>query len=241
LKYVVGDIHGEITKLKNLIQKISNIDTKPEFIFIGDYIDKGENAKATLDYLDLFRKNFPCVFLLGNHEYFWKQAEKNLNYLLNYGAKSTIHSFGFSDLVETKNFLFDRYKDLFNLMTDYYIVDAYFISHSGIDPQKYFTNDLNEIPTISFLFNRYSFIKEESYFQKKYKVIFGHTAFYKPYYDLYKIGIDTAACYLLSQPLTAFCIDNSMFINSHGQQYNLDSLPINACANIVRNKTNLIL
>ena len=119
-------------------------------------------------------------------------------------------------------------------MTDYYIVDSYFISHSGIDPQKYFINELNEIPTVSFLFNRYSFIKEESYFQKKYKVIFGHTAFYKPYYDLYKFGIDTAACYLPSPPLTAFCIENSMFIISHGQQYNLDSLPINACANIVR-------
>jgi hypothetical protein len=40
-------------------------------------------------------------------------------------------------------------------------------------------------------------------------VIFGHTGFYYPYSNEYKIGVDTAACFLETQPLTAFCIENN--------------------------------
>jgi serine/threonine protein phosphatase 1 len=236
MKYIVGDIHGEISKLKILIRLICSQDRLPEFIFIGDYIDKGENAKATLDFLDLIRKQFPCVFLLGNHEYYWKNAKDHKDYLLKYGGKNTIHSFGYKTIEETQSCLMDRYQDLFNLLIDFYIIDSYFITHSGIDPQLYFIENFNEIPTVSYLFNRYSFIQQECFFQKKYQIIFGHTAFFEPYTDSYKIGIDTAACYLPHQPLSAFCIEKKEFFNSHGKQYLLGSLPKNSCANIVRNK-----
>ena len=236
MRYVVGDIHGEISKLKILIQSICKQDNLPEFIFLGDYIDKGENAKETLDYLDLFRKQFPCIFLVGNHEYYWKNAKKHESYLLKYGGRNTVQSFGYRTVKETQSCLMDRYQDLFNSLTNYHIADSFFITHSGVDPKQYFTENINEIPTEAYLFNRYSFIQQQCFFQKKYQIIFGHTAFFEPYTDFFKIGIDTAACYRTCQPLTAFCIENRVFFNSHGNRYLLDSMPKNSCANIVRNK-----
>ena len=47
MKFIIGDIHGEITKLKLLVKFIKDIDDKPELIFIGDYLDKGESSKKT--------------------------------------------------------------------------------------------------------------------------------------------------------------------------------------------------
>lgn len=241
MKYVIGDIHGEISKLKLLIEIICKNDNLPEFIFIGDYIDKGENSKKTLDHLDELRKNYKCIFLIGNHEYLWKNASNNKNYLFKYGAISTINSFGFKSIEETQTYILRKYENLFNLFVDYYQIDSYLIVHSGIQPEYYLIDDVINIPTESFLFNRYSFLQVEQYFQNKYKIIFGHTAFYEPYRDIYKIGIDTAACYINSQPLTAFCIDENIFYNSHNKKYSLEYLPENSCANIVRKKPSLIL
>ena len=45
MNFVIGDIHGEVTKLKSLIKLIDKNEANPSFIFIGDYIDKGEKFK----------------------------------------------------------------------------------------------------------------------------------------------------------------------------------------------------
>jgi serine/threonine protein phosphatase 1 len=67
---VIGDIHGEITKLKALISVLRDrglLDHK--LIFLGDYIDRGEDSVATLDYLTELKSRYPHLkFLKGNHE-----------------------------------------------------------------------------------------------------------------------------------------------------------------------------
>ena len=42
--FVVGDVHGEITLLKKLLEKLDR--EKQQLIFIGDLGDRGENSKA---------------------------------------------------------------------------------------------------------------------------------------------------------------------------------------------------
>ena len=98
MNYVVGDIHGEITKLETLINNILEQSKNPIFTFIGDYLDKGENPKAALDYLVGLNQKYQCNFILGNHEFLWLSVNSNNNakdYLIKYGAISTIKSFGF--------------------------------------------------------------------------------------------------------------------------------------------------
>jgi diadenosine tetraphosphatase ApaH/serine/threonine PP2A family protein phosphatase len=108
------------------------------------------------------------------------------------------------------------------------------ITHSGIPPELFMVN-LENIPCDRLLFNRYDFIStDQLYFGKR--VIFGHTGFYSPYFDGFKIGIDTAACYLEEQPLTAFCIEDEFFIDSGKNIVKLTNLDQTFCPAIPRVK-----
>ncbi|MDR2459984.1 MAG: metallophosphoesterase [Deltaproteobacteria bacterium] len=68
--WIIGDIHGMIGPLKRVLEgiekSINDKDPLEKIIFIGDYIDHGENSKEVLD--KLMNITAPCVFLAGNHE-----------------------------------------------------------------------------------------------------------------------------------------------------------------------------
>ena len=68
----IGDIHGSIAALKKLMRAIkAKYDLKKvRLVFLGDYVDRGEDNKATLEYLIQLKKKYPhFVFLMGNHDY----------------------------------------------------------------------------------------------------------------------------------------------------------------------------
>ncbi|MGE4545406.1 MAG: metallophosphoesterase family protein [Pedobacter sp.] len=70
----VGDIHGCIDQLKNLIAKI-NPCPKDQLVFLGDYIDRGPDSRGVLEFLIDFQKQFPqTVYLRGNHEQLFLDA-----------------------------------------------------------------------------------------------------------------------------------------------------------------------
>ncbi|MBA3971211.1 MAG: serine/threonine protein phosphatase [Bacteroidetes bacterium] len=239
MTFVIGDIHGEISKLRTLINNILTIDSAASFVFIGDYIDKGEDAYSTLKFLQNLSNKHECVFLRGNHEYYWELLQDNkdhyADYLKKYGGLNTIHSINKNlSMYEVKVILFAEFSPLFLSLKNYHLADSYVITHSGI-PADLFSATLEDIPAEKLLFNRYDFIKK----QEQYKgntVIFGHTGFYSPYYDGYKIGIDTAACYLESQPLTAFCTSAEFFINSSNNIIQLSEINQSFCPAIPRVK-----
>ena len=66
----IGDIHGCFDPIKALIRTIEGYRNEVEdieYIFIGDYIDRGPSTKEVLDFLiDLKAKK---IFLMGNHEH----------------------------------------------------------------------------------------------------------------------------------------------------------------------------
>lgn len=66
-KFAIGDIHGRFDKLEDLMKKISPAE-EDTFIFLGDYIDRGPDAKKVIDYLLELSKISNCVFITGNHE-----------------------------------------------------------------------------------------------------------------------------------------------------------------------------
>lgn len=67
----VGDIHGNIRALDDLLNTIST-ELSPEdtLVFLGDYIDRGPNVRECVDrIIDLkATARFSVVTLLGNHE-----------------------------------------------------------------------------------------------------------------------------------------------------------------------------
>jgi serine/threonine protein phosphatase 1 len=239
LKFVVGDIHGEYTKLRLLIDNMLRYDQDGEFIFIGDYLDKGENPLRTIEYLNRFSKDYPCIFLRGNHEYYWEMLtedhDKYADYLRKYGAANTISSIDKNlSILGAKKMLIESFSLFFSSLINYVELENYIITHSGISPDCY-GGAMETIPVEKLLFNRYDFLStNQRYFGKR--VIFGHTGFYAPYYDSYKVGIDTAACYLEEQPLTAFCIESEVLINSNKEVLDLSAIDQFSCPIIPRVK-----
>ena len=70
----IGDIHGHLNLLDDLL---SQIEPKQEdqFVFLGDYIDRGPNSKGVIDALIDFKLlHSGTVFLRGNHEQMFLDA-----------------------------------------------------------------------------------------------------------------------------------------------------------------------
>lgn len=76
--YAVGDIHGRIDLLKEIVETIdtdiaeSGEDSRPLLIFLGDYIDRGSQTREVLDALIILqtREDIETLCLIGNHEAF---------------------------------------------------------------------------------------------------------------------------------------------------------------------------
>lgn len=65
--FAIGDIHGCATALDTLLSAI-RLGKDDKLVALGDYINKGPETKATLDYLlTLYNKGY-LIPLLGNHE-----------------------------------------------------------------------------------------------------------------------------------------------------------------------------
>lgn len=237
MRYVISDVHGEIRKLKSLINHISLRERNPELIFIGDYLDKGDNPKAVLDFIINLSQNVECTFLLGNHEYCWMKMQpgdlKTQEYLAKYGGITTLKSLGLTDFNEGRKKLMSEYGDFFSNLKPFWKTTNFIAVHSGIKPED-FSTEIEDIPVENLLFNRYNFISHDELFMKKYRIIFGHTGFFAPYVSKSKIGIDTAACFLANQPITSFCIDQMAMVNSDGLVRTLDDFDENSCPNIIR-------
>lgn len=237
MKFVIGDIHGEIGKLKRLIRILENLGIS-RLIFLGDYIDKGEDSKAVLDYLQQLSKRFDCIFLLGNHEYAWMKFIENgdfRDFILKYGGEKTIRDFRLSGLNirEARERIYLPYKKFFDELKKYAIEGDFCISHSGINPDFVHTSAWDRLDAKEFVFQRLNVIAYQKLFKGR-RLIFGHTAFKSPFYDGFKIGIDTGAFIDPGSPLTAFELDNEFFIDHLGKRQMLMDLAKSDYSDMIR-------
>jgi len=72
--YVIGDVHGRLDLLENLLARIhSELQRHPAdkttLVFVGDLIDRGPSSAQVLERLRAYKRpGISSVFLLGNHE-----------------------------------------------------------------------------------------------------------------------------------------------------------------------------
>lgn len=66
MTYAVGDIHGEVTLLKQLLALLPYRE-QDTLVFLGDYLDRGEDSVVTIQTLRALKREHPlCIFLRGN-------------------------------------------------------------------------------------------------------------------------------------------------------------------------------
>lgn len=209
--YAIGDIHGNFDKLESLLEIIGD-DFQAQFVFIGDYIDRGPKSKEVIDLLIEFSKNHKAIFLKGNHEAMLLEAEnKNsrefsqskdpfMLWLMNGGDETCKSYGGFKNIFVTHGHFL---KSLHN----YYETDHYIFVHAGLKPGKPLSKQSEE----DLLWIRDQFIIHPTDYYPEKIIIYGHTITnlcVSPYPD--KIGIDTGAGW--GGQLTAVKLPHQQFI-----------------------------
>jgi serine/threonine protein phosphatase 1 len=96
---VIGDIHGDLDCLMALIEALKLQAPQARWVFVGDYIDRGDQSLDVLKALREIAKERPeTVFLKGNHETmlldFLSSPETAGNRWMQHGGLQTIANFG---------------------------------------------------------------------------------------------------------------------------------------------------
>lgn len=101
--YAIGDVHGQLALLESLVDRI-RADTsrhplrRQVMVFVGDYIDRGPESAAVIEYLIRgLPRSFEVHCLMGNHEHallrFLADPSTMPHWLMN-GAAATLRSYG---------------------------------------------------------------------------------------------------------------------------------------------------
>lgn len=64
----IGDIHGGLNALKQLLNDRVKITLEDKIIFLGDYVDGWSDSANVVSYLIELAKDFECIFIRGNHD-----------------------------------------------------------------------------------------------------------------------------------------------------------------------------
>ncbi len=188
--FAIGDIHGCLSKLEDLLKRLP-INWKADIlIFLGDYVDRGPESCQVLELLLALDSSYPghIIFLKGNHEdMFLRYLDGDLSGLyLSIGGAETLKSYPKgSNGPEIPGAHMDFLKNL----RPYYETDHYIFVHAGLRPGL----PLKKQDPSDLMWIRSEFIRSSYDWGKK--VIFGHTPFSVPLIEKNKIGIDTGAVY----------------------------------------------
>ncbi len=129
---VCGDIHGQYSDLIRLFEA-GGYPPDVNYLFLGDYVDRGEQSIETICLLFCFKIKFSNTFFLlrGNHE-----------------CASLNREYGFYDECKRRYNvkLWKKFVDVFNCMPYTAIVeDKIIFMHGGLSPSLKNLGQLNEI------------------------------------------------------------------------------------------------
>ncbi len=141
-RFAIGDIHGCIDTLQKLIEDRIKLTKNDKLFFVGDYIDRGKNSKAVLDYLiRLQQEGYQLIPIKGNHEEMMLKArfdEFDFGLWLCNDGDTTLRNFGIRNPYKHGCCSFlkipDEYIDFINELP-YFNNDEedFFFVHAGIN------------------------------------------------------------------------------------------------------------
>ncbi len=223
---VIGDIHGGLRALKELIANIQ-INANDHLIFLGDYVDGWSESAQLIQFLIELEKTHKCDFIFGNHDAWchdWLENDLSNDIWLKHGGKSTIESYAeFSEsekmahlafFKRMKNYLVDSENRLF--------IHAGYSSMHGPEREHYQSNyrwDRTLRETALAVHGKVQ--KDDRVFPKRHKlfkeIYIGHTPTLEwgidhPWNRLNVWNLDTGAAFM--GKLSALDIDSKVYWQS---------------------------
>ncbi|MHA6731612.1 metallophosphoesterase family protein [Devosia sp. A369] len=211
--YAVGDIHGQIQILDDLLAQIEDdlrrhpID-RGKLIFTGDYIDRGADARAVIDRVSRLQENrfhgAEVICLRGNHEQWMIDFISGEDNLANWGVKGgseTLQSYDVPlddaelDLTDSatnarlRAILAEkmpvRHQHFLASLPLTHSHEGYFFVHAGVDPDR----PLNDQRDHDLIWIRDKFLTHPLPFGKV--VVHGHSCCAQVESHANRINIDT--------------------------------------------------
>ncbi len=206
--YAVGDIHGDIEKLEELLAELP-LRQGDRLVFLGDYVDRGPDAFGVVERLIQLQREWPCIFLLGNHESMfldflgWRGREYFGGdvFLMN-GGDRTLASYGYFDAEEPDQKSFElppEHEEFYRNLKLYHLEGDYLFVHAGIGRDLLGEADvgyaMRKAHPEDLLWDRTS---ADLPHKLGVTIVYGHTP--SPdmavrWNDPFSIGIDTGAVY----------------------------------------------
>lgn len=145
-QWIIPDIHGCFKTLQALFVDLIKPTAEDQIFFLGDYIDRGPDSKAVIDFIMNLQKSLPnVVALMGNHEdYLLKAHGYDLERKTVFGLKSrshmqkewekqgggtTLKSFG----VKWAADLPKSYIEWLSKLPHYHVLDTCILVHAGLN------------------------------------------------------------------------------------------------------------
>jgi len=220
--YVVGDIHGRLDLLEDLLAKIhAELQHRPAektlLVFVGDLIDRGPASAHVVERLRTYKRpGIRTVFLLGNHEEVLLRILAGDAQLITqwrwFGGSECLQSYGveperfehFTDeqaLTAVRGAIPKEHVKFLESFVDSCRFGDYLFVHAGIRPgvalEQQSQNDLRWI--------REPFLLDQR--DHGFVVVHGHTITDEPERLPNRIGIDTGA--YRTGVLTALGVDGT--------------------------------
>ncbi|HWF46895.1 MAG TPA: metallophosphoesterase family protein [Bryobacteraceae bacterium] len=205
--YAIGDIHGRLDlldKLFSLIEAdlVQRPVTRPIYVFLGDYIDRGKWSRETIDRLISHGAVHESIFLKGNHELIAVSClsdRTKMDQWLRLGGRETLASYGVAPELFTKRALVAAAQSAFHhalppahfrflggLRNSFACGDFFFV-HAGARPYI----ELSHQSESDLLWIRGEFLTSSHDFGKI--IVHGHTPASEAEIRRNRINIDTGA------------------------------------------------
>ncbi len=180
-RWVIPDIHGCVNTLKALIEEQIKPVRSDELYFLGDYIDRGPESRAVIDYIRAMQKNEYIVTpLKGNHEdlmvelydaemhskspLFFHIISRKKRSWYAIGGKETMRSFRIRNLREIQPEYIEWMRNL-----DYFVsLEKFILVHAGFNCK--IDNPFTDIQSMLWL-RDYEILPEKT---GNRKIIHGH-------------------------------------------------------------------
>lgn len=193
----IGDVHGCIHTLKNLLKEVNYSSQTDTLVFVGDYIDRGYYSYETVDFLITLQKQVgedKVVCLKGNHELMATEQDYDL-WMYN-GGYYTIESYerNGKDIAEHVGWM--------RSLPLIYDTPEIIFCHAGLSKSKLEDNTVDDL-----LWGR-DWLSQNIPTPDDKQVIFGHTPNEKVFQTRNgSIGIDTGCVF--GNKLTALVLTDN--------------------------------
>ena len=190
--FAIGDVHGCARELDLLLTQI-NPRSGDTLVFLGDYIDRGPDARTVIDLILDLRRRCEVICLKGNHEdmfldFLERPASKGAGLFILNGGSATLASYGsgggsFEVPREHIEFLYT--------LKLWHETEQYFFVHAGVPEQA--LSSIREEDDAFLLWAREPFLSSEYKWEKK--IIHGHTPMPIVERRANRINIDTGCVF----------------------------------------------